>query len=106
VYAMIRRYTADRDVIDEIAHRVDTEFAETISAEPGFVDYQVVDCGNGTLCSITMFDSEDGARRSNQLAAQWVEESLSDLRLERTEAFGGEVLVSRAANAVLEPAHH
>jgi hypothetical protein len=106
VYAMIRRYTADRDAVDEIAHRVDTEFAETISAEPGFVDYQVVDCGNGTICSITMFDSEEGARRSNQMAAAWVEESLADLRLERTDAFGGEVLVSRAADAVLEPAHH
>jgi hypothetical protein len=106
VYAMIRRYSADADAIDEIAHRVDMEFAETISAEPGFVDYQVVDCGNGTICSITMFDSEEGARRSNQMAAQWVEESLADLRLERTDAFGGEVLVSRAADAVLEPAHH
>jgi hypothetical protein len=66
----------------------------------------VVDCGNGTICSITMFDSEEGARRSNQMAAAWVEESLADLRLERTDAFGGEVLVSRAADAVLEPAHH
>ena len=106
MHAMVRRYRVDPDVIDDLAHRVDTEFAETISAEPGFVDYQVVDCGDGTILSITMFDSEDGARRSNQMAAEWVEESLADLRLERTEAFGGEVLVSRAADAVLEPAHH
>jgi hypothetical protein len=55
---------------------------------------------------MTIFDTEEGARRSNQLAGEWVEESLADLRLERTEAFGGDVMVSRAANAVLEPAHH
>ncbi|HEY3186652.1 MAG TPA: hypothetical protein VGJ70_04210 [Solirubrobacteraceae bacterium] len=105
MHAMIRRYNVAADEIDDLAHRVDTEFAETISAESGFVDYQLIDCGNGTVVSITMFDTEDGARRSNQMAAEWVEESLADLRLERTDAFGGEVMVSRAANAMLEPAH-
>jgi hypothetical protein len=106
VHAMVRRYVVSDREIDEVAHRVDTEFAEMISQEPGFVDYQVIDCGDGTICSMTIFDTEDGARRSNQLAGEWVEESLADLRLERTQAFGGEVMVSRAANAVLEPAHH
>ena len=106
MHAMVRRYLVSERELDEVAHRVDTEFAEMISREPGFVDYQVIDCGDGTICSMTIFDTEEGARRSNQLAGEWVEESLADLRLERTEAFGGDVMVSRAANAVLEPAHH
>jgi hypothetical protein len=106
VHAMVRRYSVNEREIDEVAHRVDTEFAETISREPGFVDYQLIDCGDGTICSITIFDTEEGARRSNQLAGEWVEESLADVRLERTAAFGGAVMVSRAASAVLEPAHH
>jgi Antibiotic biosynthesis monooxygenase len=106
VHAMIRRYSVDPDQVDDLAHRVDTEFAEMISAEPGFCDYQLIDCGNGTVITITMFDSEEGARHSNQMAAEWVEDSLSDMRIERTDASGGEVMVSRAANAVLEPAHH
>jgi hypothetical protein len=106
VHAMVRRYLVDDREIDEVAHRVDTEFAETISREPGFVDYQVINCGDGSICSITIFDTEEGARRSNQMAAEWVEESLTDVRLERTAAFGGEVMVSRAEKAVLEPAHH
>jgi hypothetical protein len=106
MYAMVRRYRADLEDVDEIAHRVDQQFAETLSDEPGFCDYQVIDCGDGTIVSITMFEDEDGARRSNQMAAEWVGESLGDLRLERTDAFGGEVLVSRAADAVLQPAHH
>jgi hypothetical protein len=54
VHAMIRRYRLDRGEIDEIAHRVDMEFAETLSAEAGFVHYQVVDCGDGTLVSISI----------------------------------------------------
>ena len=106
MHAMVRRYLVSERDIDEVARRVDTEFAEMISREPGFVDYQVIDCGDGTICSMTIFDTEEGARRSNELAGEWVEESLVDLRLERTQAFGGEVMVSRAADAVLEPAHH
>jgi hypothetical protein len=106
MHAMVRRYKVDREDIDEVAHRVDEQFVEQLSGEAGFCDYQVVDCGDGTICSITIFADEEGAQRSNQLAAKWVEEALGDLRLERTDAFGGEVLVSRAADAVLEPAHH
>jgi hypothetical protein len=103
---MIRRYRVDRGKVDEVAHRVDVDFADTLTREPGFVDYQVIDCGDGTIISVTMFETEEGARRSTQLAGEWVEDSLADIRLERTEAFGGEVLVSRAESAVLEPAHH
>ena len=106
MHAMIRRYLVSERDIDDVAHRIDTQFAETISREPGFVDYQVIDCGDGTICSMTIFATEEGARRSNELAREWVEESLVDVRLERTQAFGGAVMVSRAADAVLEPAHH
>ena len=106
MYAMVRRYRADQEDVDEIAHRVDQEFAETISGETGFCDYQVIDCGDGTIVSITMFADEEGARRSNQMASEWVGQALGDMRMERTDAFGGEVLVSRAADAVLQPAHH
>jgi quinol monooxygenase YgiN len=106
MYAMVRRYRTDPEDVDEVAHRVDTEFAEVVSREPGFCDYQVVDCGDGTTVSISIFADEEAARRSNQLAAEWVGQSLADIRFERVDAFGGEVLVSRAADAVLEPAHH
>ena len=106
MYAMVRRYRIDREDIDDVAHRVDTEFADAVGEEPGFCDYQVIDCGDGTIVSITIFAGEDGARRSNQMAAEWVSQSLGDVQIERVDAVGGEVLVSRAADAVLEPAHH
>ena len=78
-----------------------------VSGEPGFCDYQVLDGGDGTIVSITIFGDEAGARRSTQMAAECGgARACGDLRLERTDAFGGEVLVSRAADAVLQPAHH
>jgi hypothetical protein len=35
-----------------------------------------------------------------------VREHLGDFQIERLDMFGGEVIVSRAAERVLEPAHH
>ena len=56
--------------------------------------------------SITLFHDKAGASESNELAARWVAENLGEFELERSEVIGGEVMVSRAASEVLEPAHH
>jgi hypothetical protein len=39
------------------------------------------------------------------MAAGFVQQRLSDLEIERLEASNGEVLVSRALDEVLQPAH-
>jgi hypothetical protein len=63
-------------------------------------------CGSDELLSITLYRDEAGAAESNELAAEWIRENLGEFELERTEMIGGEVMVSRAASEVLEPAHH
>jgi hypothetical protein len=105
MYAMIRRYSVADDDVAELMHRADVEFADQLAGQPGFVDYQLFAGGDGTLTSITIFETEDRARASTDLASRWISSSLSDLRIDRTDVFGGEVQVSRAADAVLQPAH-
>ena len=58
------------------------------------------------MASITMFHERDQAERSNELAAEWLSESLADFDVERMGVMGGEVTVSRAIADLLEPAHH
>jgi len=106
MYASVRRYRLGAGSMDDLMHRVDRDFAEAIAQEPGFVAYQAIDTGHDTITSITIFRREDQAEASNQLAAGWVREELSDFALERTHVLGGQVMVSRAAAEVLEPAHH
>jgi hypothetical protein len=53
-----------------------------------------------------VFHQRDQAERSNELAADWVAESLADFDIERMGVIGGEVMVSRAIADLLEPAHH
>jgi hypothetical protein len=106
MYASIRRYRMGAGSMDDAMHLADTELADRLSAEPGFIDYQAMDTGDGTITSVTIFEDEEQCLRSNDMAAEFVREHLSDFQVERLDTFGGEVMVSRAAERVLEPAHH
>jgi hypothetical protein len=91
--------------MDDLARRVDDGFAEELRTRPGFVSYEFVDCGDGEILTISMFADANGAEASRELARDWTEENLADMEFRRLEALHGEVMVSRAAGEMLEPAH-
>jgi hypothetical protein len=91
--------------MDELARRVDEGFADEIYAQPGFVSYEFVDCGDGEVMTISIFVEATGAAGSRDLAQRWTEENLQDLEFTRMEALDGEILVSRAKEDMLAPAH-
>jgi hypothetical protein len=105
VFASIRRYRIHKGEMDELTRRVDADFAEQISAKPGFVSYEFVDCGDNELMTISIFEHDAEADSSRELAQRWTEEKLTDFEFTRTEALRGEVMVSRAARDMLEPGH-
>jgi hypothetical protein len=106
MYVSIRTYRFGKGSVDELMHRVDRDLADAFVQETGFVAYQVARTGERTVASITVFHQRDQAERSNELAADWVAESLADFDIEHMGVIGGEVMVSRAIADLLEPAHH
>jgi hypothetical protein len=105
MFASMRRYRMHRGSMDELASRVDAGFAEEISAQPGFVSYEFVDCGDGEVMTISIFGEAKGAAGSRELAQHWTAEHLQDLEFTRMGALDGEILVSRARDDMLEPGH-
>jgi heme-degrading monooxygenase HmoA len=105
MFASIRRYRLHSGSIDELERRVDEGFAEQIAAQPGFVSYEFLDCGDGEVMTISVFREAGGAEASRDLAQRWSDENLEDFEFTRTEALRGEILVSRAANEMLEAGH-
>ena len=105
MFCSVRRYRMDPARVDELMHRVDEGFAELISDEPGFVAYQVLDCGDGSIVTVTTCRDREGAENSVAMAAAWIRDNLSDVEIERVDAFVGETKVSRAIAEMLEPAH-
>jgi hypothetical protein len=102
----MRTYRVKQGSVDDLMHRIDRDFAESLSQEPGFIAYQAMDMGSGRISTLSMFGTREQADASNELAAQWVAEELSDFEIERMGVMGGEVMVSRAKADMLEPAHH
>ena len=69
MFASIRRCRMHRGSVDELARRVDESFAEEISAQPGFVSYEFVDCGDGEFMTVSIFDFATGASGSRRRGA-------------------------------------
>jgi heme-degrading monooxygenase HmoA len=105
MFASIRRYRLRQGPMEELERRVDNGFAEEISAQPGFVSYEFIDCGEGEVTTLSIFREADEAEDSRELARRWTEESLRDFEFSRIEALRGEIHVSRAARDMLEPGH-
>jgi hypothetical protein len=105
MFASIRLCRMHRGSTDELAIRVDEEFAEQISAQPGFVSYEFVDCGDREFMTVSIFDFATGARDSRELAKRWATDNRHDVDFTCTEALHGEIYVSRATEDMLEAGH-
>jgi hypothetical protein len=105
MFASIRRYRLRQGPMEELARRVDDGFAEEISARPGFVSYEFIDCGDGEVTTLSIFREADEAEASRDLARGWTEQSLTDFEFSRIETLHGEIDVSRAAKDMLDPGH-
>jgi hypothetical protein len=105
MFASIRRYRLVGGSMEELMRRVDAGFADEISAQPGFVSYEFMDCGDGEVMTVSMFRDAAGADASRELAQRWTRDSLQGFEFARLEALRGEIMVSRAAQDMLAPAH-
>ena len=105
MYAMIRRYRMGAGSIDDLMHKVDTQFADRLQEQFGILHYQAIDTGDGTIMTVTVFEDEERCRRA-EAAAAGVRVALAEFQVEEIGALNGEVMVSRATERVLEPVHH
>src|SRR4051812_30806145 len=105
MFASMRRYRLQPGLLAEFARRVDESFADQIAAQPGFVSYELIDCGGGDLFTLSIFLEPGQAEASRELARGWTEEHLQDIEHTRFDAVHGASLISRAAPGMLDPIH-
>jgi hypothetical protein len=103
MHTSVRKYKIDPGHAQEMIRRVDQGFAARLEEMPGFIAYELLDCGYGIMITLTTCRDRESAERSVELAAEFVGSELEDLDLERVEATIGEVGVSRAVAEMLEP---
>jgi hypothetical protein len=105
MFASMRRYRLQPGDLAEFTRRVDASFADDIAGRPGFVSYQLIDCGGGDLFTLSLFLEPGQAEASRELAQRWTEDNLQDIEHTRFDAIRGESVVSRAAPGMLDPVH-
>src|SRR5881227_1318755 len=100
MYAAIRQYELGAGSVRELIRVAEEEMAAALSALPGFVRYEVIVSGDDEFVSVTTFEDEESAGRSNQVAAEFVRDHLQRFQLNLTSALSGEVGVSRGEPSV------
>ena len=93
MFAVIRRYNAHENSAARIEQRVRDGFVPLISRLPGFVSYDVVRSTDGTLISVSVFESRQSADDSNRLSSDWVHENLASLIRTAPVILSGDVMV-------------
>ena len=75
MFVSIRRYR-DAPMDDATVRRVEAGLVPLLKGLPGFRGYYAVDCGSGTLVTVTMFESREAAVASAEQVAAWVKDNL------------------------------
>src|SRR3954451_11701771 len=96
MFASVRCYYVHWFSPRELADRVGTDFADRLSARPGFVAYDFLDCGDGEAMSISVFREAEQAQESRSLARRWTLEHLPDIELTVTDSMHGPVFENRS----------
>jgi hypothetical protein len=94
MYASIRVYH-DAGSVDELARVLEEGFLPAISTMPGFRAYYAVEVGEGALATVSIFENPDGAEESNNVAADFIREDLSELFPNPPDITNGEVIACR-----------
>ena len=100
MYAVIRKFNKMRS-IDEAARRAESGLVPILRQAPGFQGYYIVNGGNDTVVSISMFETPDAAQEAHRRAMDWIKENLSDLVEGQPEVITGQVVVSIPAQAAM-----
>jgi hypothetical protein len=95
MYAAVRQYEIGTGSVRDMMDIVEKEFADTLAAQPGFVAYHVIASGGDEVVSVTVFEDQASALRSNDIAAEFVRDHLGDFDVNLTAAMSGEVMVTR-----------
>ena len=93
-YAAVRRYEGVKDV-KETAKRASSGFIPIVSKIAGFQSYMLIDVGNGTVVTVSVFASQASADESTKAAAGWVKQNLAALVPNPPQVSAGTVLAHK-----------
>jgi hypothetical protein len=92
VHVSIRKYEKVVSVA-EVCRKIALTFVPLLRKSPGFISYYAIDCGGGTMATVSVFSTERMALESNDIAAKWLQENVAELQPVPPEILGGKAEV-------------
>jgi hypothetical protein len=93
MYASVRDYEGNSELVDALLDN-EGEVRRIISEIDGFEAYYLIRTAEGTAVSVSVYDGESSASQSNEVAANWIRENLSDMPISAPRVFAGEVALN------------
>ena len=90
-HVRVAKYRVAPESITEIADAAQEGMLKVFQEQPGFVSYGVADSGDGTVLSISHWETHDEAEAAAGTAREWVQANLGD-RIELLENSTGDYL--------------
>jgi hypothetical protein len=95
MYLVVRTYEqADPRFGEEGFRRVRNELVRVLAGIEGFVEYySAYDRDRGTVTSVSIYETKEGAEESNRVAVEWGQKNLAEMGTVHPTAWTGEILV-------------
>ena len=94
MYATIRRYDGvDQNRATELTRKVNETLVPKLEKLSGFAGYWLVDAGNGTFSSLSLFETPEQTKESTKVVATWIrDEKLETMIPNEPKITSGEVV--------------
>lgn len=92
MYAAVRIGKSNPNSMPEVLKRVEEEFVPRLKDGQGLVAYYLVDAGNDTVVTVSIFESQAAAEESNRMAQSWVKGDLAPLMAGPLDTQAGSVV--------------
>jgi hypothetical protein len=91
MFVSIRKYDGV-GLLTEIDRLARDELVPILRSQVGFISYSIVDVGNGSVASISTFETREHADEANRLAQEAVQRVFKDLLPNPPRVIMGEVV--------------
>lgn len=98
MHVAVRRYSADPEIFSDLKARLEADFVPYLKHVSGFISYYAVRTGEGSLDTISIFETREGEIESTRIAAEFVKRNYENLRVERIGVDEGACIVEHHAS--------
>jgi hypothetical protein len=94
MYAVIRRYTIkESNDLGRIVRLVQEGFVPLVKQMPGFTAYHLINAGNDTVVTFSLFHNKEDAEQASTTAANWIQQNLTQYIQGTPEVTTGDVVI-------------